>query len=66
MSGFTIIKEGLVTIEHLSRASLIKLTVRHEGYDELSASSVAYTEHILEYDEFSDLKKAISRSDDWL
>jgi hypothetical protein len=67
MSGFTKIKEDTVKIEHFSSSSLIKVTFTHEfitnGNGDLETS---ITDKWFEYGEFSDLKKAVNKTDDWL
>ena len=67
MSGFAKINEGTVEIEHLSTASVIKITFTHqEQKSQQGETEGVITELWLEYAEFSDLKKAVNRTDNWL
>jgi len=67
MSGFTKIKEGTVEIEHFSTASVIKITFTHqEPKNQSGEMEEIVTEQWFGYREFSDLKKAVNETDDWL
>jgi len=67
MSGFTKIKENTVEIEHISCASVIKITFTHQE-EKTQGGEMEYivTEEWFDYAEFSDLKKAVNLTDDWL
>jgi len=67
MSGFTIIKHNTVEIEHISCASVIKITFTHqEEKTQGGEMEDVVTEVWFDYTEFSDLKKAVNLTDDWL
>jgi len=67
MSGFTKIKEGTVEIEHFSTASVIKITFTHqEPKNQSGEMEEIVTEQWFGYREFSDLKKAVNETGDWL
>lgn len=67
MSGFTKIKENTVEIEHFSTAGLIKITFTHQQQKtQQGEMEEIVTEQWFEYAQFSDLKKAVNLTDDWL
>ena len=67
MSGFTKIKENTVEIEHFSSASVIKITFTHqEEKTQGGEMEDIVTEQWFNYEEFSDLKRAVNLTDDWL
>jgi hypothetical protein len=63
MSGWTIIKEGNVILEHLSTSSLIKITIESEEEIEYGKVGVVKKEVWLDYYEFESLKAAINNID---
>lgn len=67
MSGFIKIKQGSVEIKHFSTSSLIRLTIKHEQENhEKGDIEEAITVVWLDYEQFSNLKKAVNLTDDWL
>lgn len=67
MSGFTKIKEGTVEIEHFSTSSTIKITFTHqEQKNQQGDMEEIVTEQWFDYSQFSDLKKAVNLTDNWL
>lgn len=67
MSGFKKIKEGTVEIEHFSTASVIKVTFTHqEQKNQQGDMEEIITEQWFDYAQFSDLKKAVNLTDNWL
>ena len=67
MSGFTKIKEGTVEIEHFSTSSGIKITFKHqEQKNQQGDMEEIVTEQWFDYSQFSDLKKAVNLTDNWL
>ena len=67
MSGFTKIKENTVEIEHLSTASEIKVTFTHQAQkNQQGEMEEVVIEQWFDYPQFSDLKKAVNLTDDWL
>ena len=59
MSGWTIVREGNLQLEHLSTSSLVKLTITDhpDGYDQAPVER----EYFFEYAEFDALKRCIER-----
>lgn len=67
MSGFTKINEGTVKIEHFSTSSTIKITFTHqEQKNQQGDTEEIVTEQWFDYSQFSDLKKAVNLTDNWL
>jgi len=67
MEGFKTINVGTVKIEHLSTASVIKITFTHtEQKNQQGDMEEIITEKWFDYKEFSDLKKAVNLADSWL
>jgi hypothetical protein len=67
MSGFTKIKEGSVEIDHFSASSTIKIIFKHlEQKNQQGEMEELVTIEWLDYAQFSDLKKAVNLTDNWL
>ncbi len=66
MGGFTDININTVKIKHFSTASIIRITFTHNEETQQGNTEEVITEQYFSYAEFSDLKKAINLTDDWL
>ena len=64
MSGWTVIEIGSVELEHMSTSSLIKITVRRTEHIQQGMEVPVKHELWLTYTEFSNLKKAISLTEE--
>ena len=57
MSGWTIVREGNVTLEHLSTSSQVKMTI--EDYPDGHDQAPVYREYFFDYDEFDSLTRCV-------
>lgn len=67
MSGFVSIGQGPIHLKHYSAASVIKLIITQQvPKNQQGDVEDVVTEVIMNYSEFSDLKKAVNKTDEWL
>ena len=67
MSGFTKIKKGNVEIEHYSTSSSIKIIVKHKEQINQQGDFKEVLAYLnIDYDTFSDLKRAIKLTEDFI